>query len=772
MALNKAAFITNYVDETKENIRRVSDGTVKLKKDPDNQEELNTVLRALHTIKGSSRMLKFINMESISHASENIFKGFKEQRYSLSNQLMQLIFVGNDLLINGLQQIQQSGEDTFDTEYFSNACEKAYGNEPFEEDLERLQRERNARNSSAAASEGENAESPSSSSPVETGALSPKTTDDAQAPAANQSAPSKSTPAASEYETIRVKLSSVHQIIESLNTVIIRQFQFKQIQDVLSQLEASCSEYIVNSRKLISSGSNHKNRADAQSLIQDGQNMLKSIQNLRKGFVDQIAGLEQNSFRLQERIMELSMLPLDLILGELPRMVAETAAMIDKDIDFSTSGSDILMDKMILENLNDPILHIVRNAVDHGIESPEDRKAVGKPETGTLTVSCSSESGNIIIRIRDDGRGIDHEQIKRRAVQRGLISENDVDDLTESEIISFIFVPGFSTKTSVTELSGRGVGLDIVKHNIEKVKGKITASSTPGEGSEFMLSVPLSLATVAGFFVKAGGSKFLIPSNFVQKIVRLHESERVTYYNKEGFKLDGQIVPIYSLAALLGKQPDNKSSYIYAVVVESMSERIGIVVDSVLQHASLIYKPVPHNIQKLRLIQGIVFDESYQIINILFVPELMNRFKRIKSIDLLGGVMAKEKESALILVVDDSLNTREIEKSILELEGYSVVTADDGIEGLERMKEQHFDLIISDIDMPRMDGITMIENIRKDRMYKNTPIIVVTSYTDPKTLAKMRQAGADRHLVKSDFDRNSLIEITEDLLARNKAVQV
>lgn len=751
MPLDRAAFIGNFVDETRENIRRVDDGILRLKKDLENEEELNAVLRALHTIKGSSRMLKFLAMEQVAHGMENLFKGIREQRYTLSAGIIQLVFLGSGLLRQGIDLILAHGADAVEPDRYLTACERAYANEPFAEDLESLRemQQKGAGESAAPPPPGDHTEGASRGKGGHGGD-------------AGNAAPPRDTPIRdtgtpdTTYETIRVRLSHVAEIIETLNTVIIKHFQFKQIQEELATAEQEVSSFLVAVRSL--------QARDSAPVISQGRDVLKGVQTLRKSFIDQMAVLEQNSYKLQEQVMRVSMLPLDLIMGELPRMVEETAGMIGKEVDFTISGTDILMDKAVLEKLNDPVLHLVRNAVDHGIEMPDVRKGAGKSAEGKISVACTAEGGNIIIRISDDGQGIDHERVRQRAVERGLVTEGDSRDMGEAEILSFIFMPGFSTRETVTDLSGRGVGLDIVRYNIDKVKGKVSVRSTPGSGSEFVLAVPLSLATVSGFFVLAGGEKFLIPSSFVHKIVRLAPEERVVYYNKEGFHLDGQIIPLYSLAALIGRKPKNTGTHLYVVVVESLGDRIGVVVDAVLQHAGLISKAVPRNLQKMRLIQGIVFDESYRIINILFVPELISRFKRIKSIDLLGGVAGEKADAPVVLVVDDSLNTREIEKSILELEGFEVITAADGIEGLERLRERRFDLIISDIEMPRMDGITMIENVRKDPGYRTTPIVVITSHNEAEVVQRARTAGANAHIVKSDFDRASLVEITSRLL--------
>ncbi len=762
MAINRDAFIGNYLEETRENIRLVEDGILKLKRDPENEEVLNSVHRALHTIKGSSRMLKFIRMEKTAHAVENVFKGLKEERYLIDSGLVKLVFLGSDLFRKGSKMIEnEKSDEGMEIESFVDVCERAYANEVYGEELGRLQQQLGdgALAEGVPESEGEAAEAGSEREST-AAAESRKNVSGAEAPrvSGKQGVGSESGEEA-EYQSIRVKLSSVEHIIEVLNSVIIKQFQFKQIQEELGEAEKSYENTLARLRKLQGSL-----QEEGVSIYREGQEHLKKLQDIHKSFVEQMATLEQNSYTLQEEIMQLSMLPLDLILGGLPRMVEEAALVLDKEVSFSMTGTDVLMDKAILENLNDPVLHLVRNSVDHGIEMPDEREKMKKSREGRLRVDCSSEGGNIIIRISDDGRGIDNEKVMSQALEKGLTTEAELEEMSENDVFNFIFMPGFSTKQTITDLSGRGVGLDIVRHNIDRVKGKIRVKSTKGEGTEFVLALPLSLATVSGFFVKSGGEKFLMPSNFVHKIVRLHRDEKIMYYNKEAFKLENHIIPVYSLAALLERPPENRAEHIYILVVESVGERIGIVVDSILQHESLIYKPVPPNLQKQKIIQGIVFDETYSIINILFIPELINRFKRLKSIDIMEGAAKGEPTGTTVLVVDDSRNTREIIKSVLEHDDYRVVTAKDGIEGLQQLKNAHIDLVITDLEMARMDGITMVENIRKESAYQSLPIIIISSSGDVETQRRATKAGANVYIVKSEFDRNRLLAVTGQLL--------
>ncbi|MCF7928857.1 MAG: response regulator [Spirochaetales bacterium] len=733
MPIDREKYTQNYLDETKEHLAQIDAGAISLEKNPGDTSSINTVLRALHAIKGSSRMLGFSNMEQCTHAMENVFKGLKEERYEFGSSLLQLIMLGGEIIRKGITVISSEGEDNIKANRFLDACRKAADNEPFADDLANIRKE------------------------LRSGTTSVKKPD---ASGKSEGTPSENT-ITDGYETIRVNLSDVEEITASLNSVIISQFQLKQFQERIGEIQQSYNNLGDNIR--MNAGSMRNTSFEK---------IRKEMQNFKKDFIEQMAVVEQNSYKLQEQIMRLSMLPIDLVLSELPRMVAETSTMLEKEIDLSISGSGILMDKAILEKLNDPLIHIVRNAVDHAIETGDERQRLGKNRRGSIEIMCSAEGGNITIRIKDDGKGIDREQIISRAVERGLVEEDEVDELTETDVYAMIFKPGFSSRDEVSDLSGRGVGLDIVKVNIESVKGKVTVQSTPGEGSEFILAVPLSLATVSGFFVRSGGEKFLIPSNFVYKIVRIQKSDIISYLKKEAFRLDQQIIPLYSLSSLLAKRETGSTTkdLLYVVVVESMGERIGIIVDMVLQHVSLIYKPVPKNTTKLKPIQGIVFDENYRIINILFIPELMSRFRRLKSIDLIKEDLDEYHQVPVVLVVDDSKNTREIEESILKLEGYSVKTARDGIEALEVLRTTRIDLIVSDLDMPRMDGITMIENLRKNAEFGDIPVVVVTASDDDETVKNARAAGANEHIVKSDFNRNSLIKIAEKLLQEKSAI--
>ncbi len=715
-------FIDNYLDELNENIERLDGAVLTLKKDPENEDALNLLLRALHTVKGSSRMLKFNHVEAVVHGLENVFKGIREKRYALSRPLIQLVFISTDHLRSAAGKIRAEKDDDLPGGGLLAVYEKVCASEPFSlEGLRPAVEPRQPVGSDSTAGSGT----------------------------------SRNGSRIVQYETIRVKLSRMERIISQFNTLVLNQFQLKKEWGAIDELETEFRELMAADPGQAGTPAHRKQQTGC----------LKRIRGIRKNFTSAIDLLERSTLAVQDEIYSLRMLPMSLILSPLEKMVAELSLSLDKEIDFSINGGDLLLDKLVLEKLNDPLIHLVRNAIDHGLESPDSRRRKGKPAAGTLRIDCCSEGGNIIVRLTDDGRGINYGKIREKAMAQNPLQADEIRAMEPAALNSFIFSPSFSTTDAVRDLSGRGMGLDIVRHNIEQVKGRITLESMPDAGTTFILSLPLSLATVEGFFVSAGGEKFLIPSNFIHEIAIVDESQRMTILDRWAVKLHGKVVPVYPLAAVLDRSwEEEPGDRIFVVVVESMGEMVGIRVDAVVQFASLIYKPLPRGLSGLGLLQGIVFDDNYNIVSILYIPEVMRRFKSIRDIETRRKFSADRREYKRVLVVDDSYSAREIQRSILELENYTVETAADGIEGLDRLKEQRFHLIITDIKMPRMDGLTFVENLRRDDGNRGTPVIVVSSVDDPDTRRQFMEKGANGFIVKSEFDRGNLIQEVKALI--------
>lgn len=537
----------------------------------------------------------------------------------------------------------------------------------------------------------------------------------------------------SEIQSIRIKLSRVNEIITAFDSMITREFHLKHQLDELRLFEEKTG--------------NH------------------DLTKIRKQFESDIYSLETTIFSVQEQVFDLRMLPVSIVLRPLENNIALEAMNMGKKVKCNIPQTDIAIDKMILEELGDIFMHLVRNALDHGLETAEERKASGKSEEGTISITCVRETKHIEIRISDDGRGLDYEKIRSKANTMFPERADEIKKMSDRELSQFLFQSGFSTKDKVTELSGRGVGLDVVWANVEKIKGRIKIESEAGKGTTFILYFPLSLSTLQGLFVFSNKDKYLIPSQHIVDIVYRKKSDYVTLQNQSYIKLEAQLIPCFSLSTLFD---DRKAVYKQdadsILIAEYMEQRIGIIVEEVQQYVSLVVKPLPRAFRNFSILQGIVFDEHYDIVPILHVPDILKKFKSLRGYDIKKYEAATRKRIARILVVDDSDTTRQIEKSILEGAGFVVDTAFDGLDGLEKAKENPYDLILSDKDMPRMTGLVLLDNLRRMEQYKNSPVVIVSADQSPEVLHKFEQLKASAVISKGDFERGKLINTIKGLI--------
>lgn len=738
MAIDRNAFIDHFLSEAQENISAMETGILVLKHDPENKNELATLMRALHTLKGSARMLKFPTIEKITHSLEDVLKAVRDGRLQFNPGIVRLVMVSCEYNRRALAKIRDDRDDGIPLDSLVETCRLAedggsFGFEWFHDS--RTQAESASSAAPSAAPPGGNAKAPGL---PESG--------DAHAPTDPQ--------AAIAADSIRIKTSRVDAILKMHNDLIVNQFLLKRENEHFAEMEETCRQLAERGSSPVDGGTRPELR------------LLSQLSAARGRFREQMQIVEESAREVQKELLSLRMLPVSLVLGPLPSMVEETSISLGKDIRLEMTGTDLALDRMVLEHLRDPVIHIVRNSVDHGIGTPDQRKESGKDGTGTIRIDCAIESGNFVMRIADDGEGFDYERIRRKAAAQGLMQADEAAAASEQSLNSLLFAPGFSTRDESTELSGRGVGLDIVRHEIELVKGKISVESARGKGVSFVLVLPLSLATVEGFFVRVGERKYLVPSAYITEISRYSKDEEVLIQNRRSILVRDQLVPVYHLGTQVGSGDSDAFASAHVLLVEYLGDRAGIVVDEILQHASLVYKPMPPGLSALKPVQGFVYDENFSMVSIIVVPEIMQRFRKNRDLSSHKRFSKENPEYRHILVVDDSFSTREIEKSILSFEGYNVETAVDGIEALEMMRGRHFDLVVSDINMPRMDGAMLVENLRREDKFRNVPIIVVSSESDSARRTQLMSLGANSFITKADFDRGHLAQEVRYLLAQ------
>ncbi len=468
---------------------------------------------------------------------------------------------------------------------------------------------------------------------------------------------------------------------------------------------------------------------------------------------------------LQENIMKVRMFPVDRVFQQFPRVVRDLSRKTGKKMQLEMSGEETELDKTVIEKIGDPLMHLVRNSIDHGIESPSERVLLGKPESGTIKLSAFHKGNNIIIEIEDDGRGIEIDKIKTSAIAKGIITEREVNQLTKKEVMNLIFLPGFSTSKSVTDISGRGVGMDVVRSNINDLKGSIELYSEPGKGSKIAVKLPLTLAIIQALIVETNGEDYVIPINSVIETTIVYQDEVKYVGDRRVFYGRNEYIPIISLCDVLGNTPsENDKTKSVVVVVTNGEQVLGLEVDLLKGKHEIVVKNLGHYLKKIKNISSATILGDGRVLLILDISSISQTFtgggKRRPSIVEQSLFSGKEmKKTYSVLVVDDSPTVRNIEKNILEGAGYRVVCAENGFEGYEKLSYENFDIVITDVEMPKMNGFEFTSKIRASSRFKDMPIIIITTKINDEDKRKGLNLGANLYLGKPFEQDNMLIAV-------------
>ncbi len=514
---------------------------------------------------------------------------------------------------------------------------------------------------------------------------------------------------------------------------------------------------------------NHKFVDNLRRQTQALERRIESEYRFQSGLVDDLLG----------RVRDVAMLPIATLFAPLSRMVRELARELGKQVDFSLIGETVEVDRRVLEEMKDPLIHILRNALDHGIEDPDVRVAALKPAVGKITCTVvQNDAGSIDMTIVDDGQGIDRKRLKEKALALKLISVGD--EISDARLLDLIFHSGFSTSSIITELSGRGLGMAIVREKIESLSGWIRVTSETGRGSEFSIHLPVSMAISRGVLVRVAGRKFVFPSLKVERVLQV---KRDSLHRVEGSMTvvdEGQVLALVDLAAMLALSPASVAKKpgvtedMVLIVVGHGDQGRALVVDEVIGEQEIQVKDLGKQLLKVENIAGATILGSGQVVPIIDIGDILQGSSAYLGdspvADLAGGDLVIGSDSGLtgnarrLLVVDDSLTSRMLLQNILEAANYEVTTAVDGVAALTCLKIEEFDLIVSDVEMPRMDGFTLTENIRADTKLQDLPLILVTSLGSREDRERGVAAGANAYIVKGEFDQNNLLQVIERLL--------
>jgi chemotaxis protein histidine kinase CheA len=735
MAIDKDKYITKYIAEGLENITLVESLIFDIKDGVSIEDDLATLLRALHTLKGSSRMLEFKRIEELTHHLEGVFVAIKEQRIALSENAVKLILSVIDLVKSGFSFIQTTKSDSIDIQEHIKNLSLLASNEEFSviktEDIPKVE-----------------------VTPAEEKPASPKPSDTGP----------KQKQKDAKTDSIRVSLDKIDGIIKSIASLQSLEISAKSISQ-----ESAFFNNLVKEYSKIFKFSNIKDNAMLTGLRQ----LERLSEHLNSSFKNYAIDASNNIRGAYESVISLRTLPLSIIFDNYPRYVYELSQELGKKVQFIIEGKENEIDKNIIESLSEVIMHMVRNALDHGIETPQERRNRGKEETGKLSIVCTRESGSMKIVISDDGRGIDHEKIRVKVVKEGFVTEAAASSLSREDLTNFLFHSGFSTSSKINNISGRGVGMNVVRETVENLKGSILVESNLGSGTAFTIIVPLSIAALSGFPVECGEMKFIIPANFVETILLINSEDIVTVVDRPEIKYNERLVKLYHLNHILNINVETAktSETIFVVIIRSLDDIAALAVDNIESMISVILKTMPGFLETSKIFSGIVLNEDYEMVTVLHIPSIIRMAKRIKTIDIKKRNVDFEKLRKTILVVDDSRPTREIESDILASEGYAVDMAADGAQALKFAKLKQYDLICTDLRMPVMDGFMLIENIRKNDTLSGIPIIVISSIDDEKERKRAVQLGASKYIIKNSFDNHNLLEAVNELIGVSNGVR-
>ncbi|MFZ5519406.1 MAG: hybrid sensor histidine kinase/response regulator [Candidatus Zhuqueibacterota bacterium] len=768
--------LTIFKAEADEHLQKLNEGLLLLERESDESQRqalFQELFREAHNLKGAARAVDFRQVEEIAHKVESLLSALKQKQVAITRPLIELMYSSLDV-IGKLVELNFKENSThreiFGVNQLLQALENGALGRAFELDPDKME-------VAAKPTPKENQEAAPRKKSTANGTKGPRKQNSDSAAGSTKSNPEGQLLAGQEIEeTIRVSTPKLNKLMARANELMEKKIEAEQRVIELKQIRDEI-------RRLYRDGAKSKSaRYDDGATLDSyyfpatgGDSWLKGRLQIIASQMDDyyrklskdIKELSASTRNLQEEIKQVRMLPMATILSPFKRMIRDMAAETNKLVNVTFTGAETEVDKKILEDLKDPLTHLFRNALAHGIETPEQRRQLNKSESGVISFHVHQKGNQLVLELSDDGAGIDLEKIRTEAVSRKVVSPDELQEMKNHELIDLIFRPGFSTNSIITDLSGRGVGLDVVRQTAEKLHGVVHVKSEKNKGTSFILKLPISLVTLQCILLVVAGRMFAIPTLAVDRIIRVSYEEIKFASGREMIELEGRPVAVVSLAKILelpemhpGRFDDNKISLIVVSVNETL---IAFIVDRFIGNQEIVIKPLGKQLVRVRNIAGATILGDGQVVLMLNVSDLSRSATKMR---LTSGRPKHEIETAQkkhVLVIDDSITTRTLEKNILEVAGYDVTTAVDGEDGLRMVNAMDFDAIVTDIQMPNMDGFEFTRQIKDNVRFKQIPVILVTSLDSKQDKERGIEVGADAYIVKKSFDQRSLLETLEQL---------
>ena len=739
----------------------LNEGLLALERNPTQADQLEACMRAAHSLKGAARIVGVDAGVSVSHVMEDCLVSAQEGRLYLQREHIDALLQGTDLLMriatpgNTVTPQDIDGYVAHMNELLDPSAPSARVAPP-EFDVSQLLL-------MPAPAVPERAPEP---------VVEPQVEAPVEAAAEPARRPQRLTE--SGERVLRVTAQRLNSLLDLSSKSLVETQRLKPFLVTLQRLKRMQSTNLramdTLNEHLKVAGISH----EAEQALVDARQMLAESQHL---LGEQTAELDEFCWQAGQRAQLLydtalacRMRPFaDVLVGQ-ERMVRDLGRALGKQIRLEIEGEKTQVDRDVLEKLEAPLIHLLRNAVDHGIETPEQRLLAGKPAEGLIRLRISHQAGLLVLELSDDGAGVDLERLRRTIVERQLSTEETVAQLSEEELLTFLFLPGFSLRDTVTEVSGRGVGLDAVQHMVRLLRGAIVLEHTPQHGSRFHLEVPLTLSVVRSLVVEVADEAYAFPLAHIERMRDLQPEDIVQLEGRQHFWHEGRHVGLVAASQLLQRQPGQSDDETLKVVVIRERDAVyGVAVERFIGERTLVVLPLDPRLGKVQDISaGALLDDGSPVL-IVDVEDMLRSVDKLLNTGRLERIDRRNRHTAeltrkRILVVDDSLTVRELQRKLLLNRGYEVAVAVDGMDGWNALRAEHFDLLITDIDMPRMDGIELVTLLRRDNRLQSMPVMVVSYKDREEDRRRGLDAGADYYLAKASFHDDALLYAVVELI--------
>ncbi|MFO1476223.1 MAG: hybrid sensor histidine kinase/response regulator [Verrucomicrobiota bacterium] len=719
----------------------LTNGLLELERTPAGTGQMQNLLRAAHSLKGAARIVNLQSPVSIAHAMEDCFVAMQNGGLTLRQPDVDLLFRGIDLLLQSASEADQhpSGEP-----------EPSEAARAFVREIQRLLREHRPATEPA---------------PAQALEIVP--------PAATPGLPAAPRTDAPE-RVLRLTAENLNRLLALAGESLVESRWLRPYSDSMHRLRRMQSEVarsIEDLRNILEhqSGTRHSRDPIAET--------LRKVAECQQFLAERIEELEvfdrrstHLSHRLYLEVLRARMRPFGDVARRFPRMVRDLARTLGKEVRLEITGESTQVDREVLEKLESPLAHLLRNAVDHGCETPAQRRAAGKSPESLIRLEARQRAGMLQVTVSDDGNGIDQDRLRRRILEKNLAPPATLDKIGDAELLNFLFLPGLTLKSDVTEISGRGVGLDIVLNMVRTVRGTVRVNTQPGLGTRFQLQLPLTLSVIRALLFNVGGEPYALALAQISRTLHVPRNSLQTLEGRPFFTLDQEPIGIVTAHQVLECEPGLAGDELPVIVLGDRKSRYGLVVDRFLGEGELVVQPLDPRLGKVKDIHAAALMEDGAPVLILDVDDLIDSIGRLISD---GGLARGLPDSSQrrrtrkrILAVDDSVSVRELEQKLLASRGYEADVAVDGIDAWNAVRTGRYDLVITDVDMPRLDGIELAMRIKRDPALKSLPVMIVSYKDGDEDRVRGLQAGADYYLDKGSFHDETLLQAVMDLIGK------